>query len=262
MVIYDDKFYKDLGNTRAENTAREIVPIAIELVHPKSVLDVGCGIGLWLSVFSELGVEDIMGVDAKWLGKKLLSIPEERILLHDLTKPLNINRQFDLVVSLEVAEHLPEDSAEIFVNSLTSLGPVILFSAAIPFQGGTHHINEQWPNYWMELFRKKGFAVVDPIRKKIWQKQNIIRVYAQNTLMYVKQDMLEEYPLLKKEYEITSVSMISIVHPLRYLKAFSDPEPDALSLMKTISIIPVLLKNALKRRFKRFFRLFDRINKT
>lgn len=130
-----------------------------------------------------------------------------------------MDRQFDLVVSLEVAEHLPSECAEIFVDSLNRLGPVILFSAAIPFQGGTHHVNEQWPDYWVKHFQEKGYVVIDYIRKQIWQNDNVERWYPQNILMFARRDYLETHPFLKREFENTTTSQLSIVHPKQYLEA-------------------------------------------
>ena len=69
-----------------------------------------------------------------------------------------MNRKFDLVLSLEVAEHLPSECAEAFVESLVNLGPVILFSAAIPYQGGENHVNEQWPEYWVGVLSGEGIC--------------------------------------------------------------------------------------------------------
>ncbi len=161
----------------------------------------------------------MFGVEGGDIKNELLQIPKDRFLSFDMEKPLQLERQFDLVMSLEVAEHLPAECAEMFVESLTSLGPVVLFSAAIPFQGGVHHVNEQWQEYWVERFREKGFLAIDCIRKKIWQNPDVSWWYAQNMLMFAKRDYIENHPLLKAEYEKTCPSMFSIVHPNRYLKA-------------------------------------------
>jgi len=69
---------------------------------------------------------------------------------------------------MEVAEHLSEARAASFVEDLTALGSVILFSAAIPFQGGEHHINEQWPEYWALMFRGFGYDCADVLRELVW----------------------------------------------------------------------------------------------
>jgi cyclopropane fatty-acyl-phospholipid synthase-like methyltransferase len=172
MSTYNKRFYLN-QQSGSKKSAKEIVPIVLNLIQPKSVIDIGCGIGTWLSVFAEQGVSDFLGVDGEWVNKKLLQIPKENFAYRDLTKPLEINKRFDLVVSLEVAEHLPNSYAQTFVDSLITLGPVILFSAAIPYQGGRHHVNEQWPDFWVQLFRKKDYAVVDAIRRRIWQNNRV-----------------------------------------------------------------------------------------
>ena len=113
------------------------------------------------------------------MDRSLLHIPEERFLPHDLTKPIHLERRFDLVLCLEVADHLPADSAPTLMDSLVSLGPVILFSAAIPYQGGTHHLNEQWPLYWARYFDARGYLAVDCVRNQIWQLDDVQWCYAQ-----------------------------------------------------------------------------------
>ena len=114
----------------------------------------------------------------------MLEIPTDRFLALNLSQPLPIKQQFDLVVSLEVAEHLPCECAKVFVESLVKLGPVILFSAAVPFQGGTNHVNEQWPEYWAKLFQEQGYVAIDCIRNKIWQNDRVKWYYAQNILVF------------------------------------------------------------------------------
>src|SRR6266550_726804 len=120
-AIYTDEFY-GARQKSARRSAREIVPLVLNLMKPQSVIDVGCGVGTWLSVFKEYGVENFLGVDGDWLDKRMLEIPEERFLSFDLNKPFYVDKTFDLVVSLEVAEHLLPDSAETFIDSLTQLG--------------------------------------------------------------------------------------------------------------------------------------------
>jgi SAM-dependent methyltransferase len=241
MNPYTEDYYKNQQRGSLQS-AREIVPLVVKLIQPNSVIDVGCGVGTWLSVFRECGVEDIWGIDGAYINKKMLKIPEERFLSFDTKKPFRMDRQFDLVVSMEVAEHLPAECAETFIASLISLGPIILFSAAIPFQGGTQHVNEQWQEYWAQHFQEKGYVAVDCIRKLIWHNDNVLWFYAQNTLMYVRQDYLEKHAVLKREFEITSTSQISIVHP----KALSH-----MSLGRLLSLLPIVTKNAFKKRIKR-----------
>jgi SAM-dependent methyltransferase len=214
-TLYTDKFYE--ARVDSLKSANVIVPLVLNFVKPKRVVDIGCGTGAFLSIFRNHGVKNILGIDGKWVNKDKLQIPEESFHVADLEKPLNINKKFDLVVSVEVAEHLPEKYAETYVNSLTKLGPVILFSAAIPFQYGPHHVNLQWPKYWVSLFRKRGYVPVDCLRKKIWTNEDVAFWYSQNILFFVKKDYLKKNRKLKKEAELTDESFLSLIHPKMYL---------------------------------------------
>lgn len=217
MQPYTAQFYEQQkGGSR--RSAQAIVPLVLRLVQPRHVIDVGCGVGTWLSVFKELGCEDIVGVDGAHVDRKMLQIPAERFFTSDLTQPLRLGRQFDLVVSLEVAEHLPAECAERFVDSLTRLGPLVLFSAAIPFQGGTHHVNEQWPDYWARYFHERNFVVLDPIRKQVWDNEQVDYFYAQNILMFARRELADGNPALREAAANTAAAQLCLVHPARYLE--------------------------------------------
>lgn len=191
--------YKHREDVHNFSAAEEVVPLVMELVNPTSILDVGCGIGTWLKIFENKGINDYFGTDGDYVDRKLLKIPLNKYLPADLTKELNLNRKFDLVVSLEVAEHLPETSADAFVKTLTKHGDTILFSAAIPGQRGQHHLNEQWPSYWQQKFLKHGYYFHDVIRKSIWNNEKVDWWYRQNIFLLTK--------------EIPSQEILNIVHP-------------------------------------------------
>ena len=217
MVVYNQDFYASIspGSLRS---ARAVVPLVWQFIQPGSVIDVGCGQGIWLSVFKEWGIQEICGIDGSWVDKDNLRIEPEVFFEFDMNRPLSLNRQFDLVVSLEVAEHLPPEGAQAFVHSLISLGPVILFSAAIPLQGGVDHQNEQWPEYWSRLFLAEGYVTIDCLRNKIWNNSDVEYWYRQNVLFFVKQEELCNYDALHKEYRENIDAPLSMVHPLGYLK--------------------------------------------
>ncbi len=116
-------------------SAERIAAVLLSHVRPDSALDVGCGRGFFLAALEKAGVCDFQGIDGPWLAADLLCVKSDRVRLSDLEVPLDVGRRFDLVVSMEVAEHLPQERADSFVADLVRHGDMILFSAAVPFQG-------------------------------------------------------------------------------------------------------------------------------
>src|SRR4051812_6903763 len=158
---YDDDFYEELGNL-AEHAAAEIVPLLMQLVACRSVIDVGCGDGAFLHEFARHGLTELLGVESKDLPADFqFRSPVAELILHDLEHPLAMDRRYDLALCLEVAEHLDYARSGGLVADLCRLADVVVFSAAIPGQGGTHHVNEQWPTFWREQFARHGYEVHD-----------------------------------------------------------------------------------------------------
>jgi SAM-dependent methyltransferase len=220
MNLYTKEFY-NIYSSGSKNSAKVIIPLLLDIYSVKSVIDVGCGIGTWLHCFPELGITDIFGVDGNYVDFDKLLISKNYFYSHDLNKPLRLQRKFDLVISLEVAEHLLPENSKIFVKSLTLLGDIVLFSAAVPFQGGENHINCQWPEYWANLFEEENYVLIDFIRKRVWNNPLVDHWYAQNILLFVRKEILDTNSILMKEYEATSLQQISIVHPKRYLELWN-----------------------------------------
>jgi SAM-dependent methyltransferase len=216
-AIYQDLHARQLESEEANNrhSARVILNMLFEVFAPKSMLDVGCGLGTWLSVAREMGVQDVNGIDGVWLDKMRLRVPEDLVQVRDLEKPFDLGRRFDLVTCLEVAEHLDGSVARNFVASLSSHGDVLLFSAAIPFQGGHHHVNEQWPDYWRLLFQEHGYQPVDFVRERIWNDGSILWWLRQNILLFVNDRAMRNYDIFRELSRRTSP--LSIVHPDVYV---------------------------------------------
>jgi len=211
MKDYDEIFYNGQKEGSLKS-ARKVLPILMQLTDINSVIDVGCGLGTWLSVFNELGVEDIIGMDGSWVNRERLYIKKEKFIETDLENPIEISRKFDLAMSLEVAEHLSESNAENFVKYLTNLSHMVLFSAAIPNQGGTNHINEQWPDYWINLFKKNDFYVLDWIRGQVWNDSDIEVWYRQNIFLFINKNIFNDFNSNLPPYK----HFYSFVHPERY----------------------------------------------
>lgn len=190
-MSYDRGFY-DTIRAGTRSSAAVVAPIVYDIVHPGSVIDVGCGEGWWASAFAECGASRVLGVDGGYVADRRVDFTPA-----DLNDPLPELGRFDLAVSLEVAEHLSPSRAAGFVADLCDLAPVVLFSAAVPGQGGTGHINEQWPGYWADLFAGNGYRVSGAIRWRIWNDDRVENWYRQNLLFAAADgfDDLFESPL-------------------------------------------------------------------
>ena len=214
MAKYKSKFYQS-RHSNSFYSAERIISLVTDWVQPQSVIDVGCGVGTWLDVFKEKGVSDVLGVEGQWVDEQNLVIDQSEFVKTDLEKPFDAGRQFDLAISMEVAEHISESSAATFIQTLTRHAPVVLFSAAIPLQGGKHHVNEQWPDYWRALFKEEGYDIIDCVRPEIWEDDKVEMWYAQNSFIYVRKDKLKDYEQLAALYT-EHPTMLSAVLPRFY----------------------------------------------
>jgi len=209
-MTYNQNFYNELERG-SYNSAKIIVPSILELVKPKSVVDVGCGTGIWLRRFLENNISEVYGVDY-WTSKERvrLKIPKSLFLNHNLENPLKLKRKFDCALSLEVAEHISPRKARVYIQNLVKLAPIVVFSAALPYQGGTNHINEQWPFYWSTIFADFSYKAFDCFREKLWVNDVVEWWYAQNMLLFVKDAYLGTHLKLAK----TLGKPVEIINPL------------------------------------------------
>lgn len=204
--LYNSRFYEEMKD-RNTKTAREIMPVLIERLSPASIVDVGCGQGIFLEDAEKNGIK-VLGIDGDYVERDKLLI--HNFMPHDLTKPLYISdEKYDLACSFEVAEHLPEKDADTFVETLVNLSDIIVFSAAIPEQGGVGHINEKWSSYWCEKFEERGYIVSDCLKKIFWDNQKIAPLRRQNILLFVKS---EKYSEVIGKFETDQV-IVDVVHP-------------------------------------------------
>ena len=214
--IYDENFYRSIKDS-SYLSALNIAPIVIDLIHPKTMVDIGCGVGTWTRAFRDLGV-DAYGVDGDYVDKSQLMIDEKFFLPWNLENRFDLTQKFDLAITIEVAEHLTPARAETFVEDLTKSSDVILFSAAISGQGGTNHINEQFQDYWKKIFEKYGFVAIDYLRPKIWNNDRIGVYHRQNIFFYVRLSELFKYPRLMKYYlDHQEDQIMNIVHPVLFI---------------------------------------------
>ena len=223
---YDGKFFTLVGETAARS-AETMVPLVMELVNPKRVVDVGCGPGAWMRAFKQRGCT-VRGYDGDYVDVSSMVVDPSEFHVADLRQPLTDSEgPYDLAVSLEVGEHLPQECAAMLVKSLVGLAPVVLFSAAIPGQGGTLHINEQWQSYWAELFQAEDYVAIDCIRPQLWRSEAISFFYVQNALLYCRADQLQRFPALSS-IEARPLGSLDIVHPVlfhTFKQLLDNPDP-------------------------------------
>ncbi|HXZ80682.1 MAG TPA: class I SAM-dependent methyltransferase [Terriglobales bacterium] len=249
---YTRAFYEQQQQGSYQSALR-VLPQVLQLIPVRSVVDVGCGVAAWLAAAQKLGVDDVLGIDGDYVDRSTLLIAAENFCPRDLTRPFGVDRVFDLAMSLEVAEHLPASSAESFIESLVALSPVILFSAAVPAQTGTNHINEQWPTWWIEHFRKFGFVPVDCIRRRIWNDPKVEWWYAQNTLLMVRDDYLQSSPLLLEEAR-KSAGPFAIVHPRAFRERLASERRSAAGFRQWLAAGPSVIRASASRILRRLTR--------
>ncbi|MCF0069894.1 class I SAM-dependent methyltransferase [Dyadobacter sp. CY261] len=190
---------------------REIVPVLVQVFQPKSVVDFGCGLGTFLYCFKEQGVPKVLGMDGDWVDRSLLKkyLDENEFISTDLQKADLVHKErYDLAISLEVAEHLSPESADRFIENMTSLSDNIVFSAAIPGQGGQDHVNEQWPSYWIAKFEKHGYFCHDILRPYFWNNPNVLWWYKQNILVFSKDPSFTSSLKLPRIFDLAHPEML------------------------------------------------------
>lgn len=210
MNVYDQDFRETI-DAGSFQSAIEVVPTLSNLISPRgSILDVGCGEGQWLRAFKDLG-HTVKGIDS---GVQARYLEDYEYIEHDISTSFPEPIEVDLWVTLEVAEHLYADRADPFVDYLTKCGNLGLFSAAIPGQGGTHHVNEQWPEYWVEKFAQRGFACSGALRLEFWDNENVENWYRQNMLLVWDGTRVSDE--VEALFTGRGIKPVSLVHPVLY----------------------------------------------
>lgn len=216
--IYDQEFYAGQAKT-SYASGKKVLNIVNQIMPDiKSVLDVGCGVGTWLKAWQDIVPDiNIKGMDANELPNDALYVDRKYIEIVDLEKLQVKKGKFDIVESLEVGEHLPESVADNYVHFLCVNSNLILFSAAAPKQTGDHHINEQYPEYWNQKFRKEGFECFDILRNVIWNDDDISWWYRQNIMIYAKRESAQ----FLKDKGFQSVETVNAYYHPELLKMYT-----------------------------------------
>lgn len=196
-MTFDDAVY-DAIRAGARSSARVVAPLLVrEAVRPHGgaldapieVLDVGCGEGWWSAALAELDdVREVISIDSAAPATTAPGVNVQRLDLERGDAVKLADKPFGLTICLEVAEHVSPAAGDELVAMLCRVTDplgAIAFSAAIPGQGGHHHINEQWPAYWDARFRANGWMLSDPLRESLWDDDRVEPWYRQNLLIAV-----------------------------------------------------------------------------
>jgi len=189
-IIYNKKFYDEMKEIdRVTNSSKTLADAINSFLKPKTVVDTGCGIGVYMSALEDKKIK-CLGIEGSRLAIKYSVVNKRNIFLADITRKINLNKKFDLVLCIEVAEHIPNSKSNILVNNLTSFGDTILFTAAKKGQGGTDHINEQPSEFWINLFKRNSFILDAKTTEKLkifCQKKKCIWWITNNLLIFRKE---------------------------------------------------------------------------
>jgi hypothetical protein len=249
---YTAQYYETNVDASAVSSAQQLVPFLVEHLSPRSLLELGSGAGVWSKAVLNAGVADVLAVDGPWVTRQMLRVPAENFLPHNLAEPLALARSFDLALCLEVGEHIEHQAADVLVDSLTRHAPVVVFGAAMPFQGGTRHINEQWPAYWREKFQARGYYPIDAIRPIFWNNPRVAYYYKQNTFIYCcaaeKAELIDQLQTLAGEKFRSSADFV-FIHPDKYLELSTFENVNVRRMLKKG---PGLLGRAILNRLKNF----------
>ena len=240
-TLYDREFYAH-HQEGVLRSARAVIPIILNNLSVSSAVDLGCGSGAWLRAAEECGVRDVTGYDGGYVDSSTLLIDPANFRPVDLCANFEVGRTCDLAISLEVAEHLPSEPAKRLIKCLVDIAPMVLFSAAIPGQGGVGHINERWQDYWRTIFYSYGFYPADLIRSRIWGNPTIEFWYQQNIILYCSEEAIEQHPQLAIVAEDVS---LNVVHPRLFENRVRELKP---TLRKVLKAMPSLISGAVARR--------------
>ncbi|MGH9257599.1 MAG: class I SAM-dependent methyltransferase [Vicinamibacterales bacterium] len=186
--IYDAEFYQESVEGPARRSAARIADTIVDELKATRIIDVGCGTGALLEALRDRGCR-VYGLEYAEAALRYCRARRLEVAKFDLERDVYVDTgTFDVAISMEVAEHLPASTADRYVDLLTRLSAIVVFTAAPPGQGGTDHVNEQPPSYWTDKFQARGFehAVAQSQRwRDSWTRaHDVERWYHENLMIF------------------------------------------------------------------------------
>lgn len=176
VEIYSPEYHAKAGERGEKQwpAKQDMARSLDKMLRPRSVIDVGCGRGWWLEWWAAHRPDvRVVGHDgcADLIKANEQCDPSVRHLIWSLDLRergwwKSCGGPWDLVICVEVAEHLDETAADGLIDGLCRLGPTVFFSSARPGQKGRHHVNLRDKDYWVSKFRARGYARREDLRRE------------------------------------------------------------------------------------------------
>jgi len=187
--FYDSDYYERDVEGAAVRSAGTIADSILSAFVVTRVVDLGCGTGALLEALRDRGCE-VLGLEYAEAALKYCRDRRLDVAKFDLERDsFNDDRTFDVAISMEVAEHLPRAAADRYVDLLTRLSGIIVFTSAPPGQGGVDHVNEQPPSYWLDKFRQRGFEHDEELSQRwreTWKAKGDVEGWYYQNLMTLR----------------------------------------------------------------------------
>jgi SAM-dependent methyltransferase len=184
--IYDTSYYAKHIEPAMACSAEAMADAIIAAFSPSTVIDVGCGSG---NLLLALKIRGVRGVGYEYSAAALALCRQRALDVRrlDIERDPMPSGRADVVISTEVAEHLPESCADRFVDLLTGLADNVVLTAALPGQGGTDHVNEQPNEYWIAKFAGRGLfldEMITSLWRRTWPERGVIANLSTNVLVF------------------------------------------------------------------------------
>ena len=199
---YDSDFYERCLDMHSQ-TVPHIARLIYEKYKPESIMDFGCGAGLWLKEFIKLGVKDVRGVDGSRTAIEQRNRDISEVVdIHDLRKEYRPDKKYDICVCLDVIEHLQPEFEDNLIRSCINSSDTIIFASPPPGQGGDGHVNERPISHWVEKFLEHGYVFFDEIRPGLEGISHVLpeTTYQLNTFVVKKVFSPDDILKFKNEY--------------------------------------------------------------
>jgi len=191
----DIDYFYDEGFATSPFRNKSWTPYFCDLIlsrfSPQSIIDFGCGTGDILKPFEAKGL-DVLGIDGSQANQTHCQLATGNFWLRDLRDKIHLDRQYDLCICVEVAEHIEEKYSDTLIQNLATASALIIFTAAPPGQDeGIDHCNLKPPQWWIDKFEKIGFgfdrASTSWLKAELSQNAAVQPWYIENLHIFSKQ---------------------------------------------------------------------------